>query len=98
LNRLLKNAKSFCRFVSGQFFSDFPILSAGPTPHVPLDNWEFTIRTTLRFCSGTRWSKLGTLWEGVSLDPLFAHVKTHAEYALVHSYRDSRRISCWEIC
>ncbi|MFA1539416.1 sulfite oxidase-like oxidoreductase [Actinomadura monticuli] len=24
---------------------DFPVLSAGPTPHVPLDEWEFTIST-----------------------------------------------------
>ncbi len=24
---------------------DFPVLSAGPTPHVPLDEWEFTIGT-----------------------------------------------------
>src|SRR5262249_16139926 len=22
---------------------DFPVLSAGPTPHVPLEQWEFTI-------------------------------------------------------
>ncbi|MFF4234967.1 sulfite oxidase-like oxidoreductase [Actinomadura geliboluensis] len=33
---------------------DFPVLSAGPTPQVPLDEWEFTISTE----SGTehRWS------------------------------------------
>ncbi|QKW34818.1 sulfite oxidase-like oxidoreductase [Actinomadura sp. NAK00032] len=33
---------------------DFPVLSAGPTPHVPLDEWEFTIGTE----TGTeyRWS------------------------------------------
>src|SRR3954454_23163959 len=23
---------------------DFPVLSAGPTPHTPLDEWSFTIR------------------------------------------------------
>jgi len=23
--------------------TDFPVLSAGPTPRVPLDQWEFTI-------------------------------------------------------
>ena len=29
----------------GQYLtSDFPILSAGPTPHVSLDQWEFTIQ------------------------------------------------------
>ena len=28
----------------GQYLTtDFPVLSAGPTPHVPLDKWEFTI-------------------------------------------------------
>ena len=29
----------------GQYLTtDFPVLSAGPTPHIPLDRWEFTIR------------------------------------------------------
>jgi DMSO/TMAO reductase YedYZ molybdopterin-dependent catalytic subunit len=28
----------------GQYLTtDFPVLSAGPTPHVPLEQWEFTI-------------------------------------------------------
>ena len=28
----------------GQYLTtDFPVLSAGPTPHVSLDKWEFTI-------------------------------------------------------
>jgi DMSO/TMAO reductase YedYZ molybdopterin-dependent catalytic subunit len=36
----------------------------------------------------TRWSKLGTLWEGVSLDTLFEDIKTDAQYTLVHSYGD----------
>ncbi|MEV0325692.1 sulfite oxidase-like oxidoreductase [Micromonospora echinospora] len=34
----------------------------------------------------TRWSKLGTTWQGVSLDTLLAGVDTAARYALVHSY------------
>ena len=34
----------------------------------------------------TRWSKLCTTWEGVSLDVLFADVETSADYALAHSY------------
>lgn len=34
----------------------------------------------------TGWSKLGTGWQGVSLDLLFAEVETAAEYAMVHSY------------
>ena len=104
----------------GQYLTtDFPVLSAGPTPRVPLDQWEFTIddgtnvlrrlnwksfrelpseTITVDIHCVTRWSKLGTVWEGVSLDAIFAGIKTDAEYALVHSYRDSRRISCWEIC
>ena len=29
----------------GQYLTtDFPVLSAGPTPHISRDRWEFTIR------------------------------------------------------
>ena len=94
----------------GQYLTtDFPVLSAGPTPHVPPDKWEFTINEgtdvlrrwdwksfrelpTETFTADlhcvTRWSKLETYWEGVSLDTMFADVKTDASYALVHSYGD----------
>ena len=94
----------------GQYLTtDFPMLSAGPTPHVSLDQWEFTIqdgtealrrwdwkafrnlpieKITVDLHCVTRWSKLGTFWEGASLDTMFADVKTDAEYALVHSYGD----------
>ena len=34
----------------------------------------------------TRWSKLQTEWQGVSLDTLLADVETSADYALVSSY------------
>ncbi len=34
----------------------------------------------------TRWSKLATTWEGVSLDTLLAEVETGADYASVDSY------------
>jgi DMSO/TMAO reductase YedYZ molybdopterin-dependent catalytic subunit len=92
----------------GQYLTeDFPVLSAGPTPRVPLDEWEFTITTesgrrhawdwtgfralpteevTVDLHCVTRWSKLGTAWEGVSVDTLLADVVTAADYALVHSY------------
>jgi DMSO/TMAO reductase YedYZ molybdopterin-dependent catalytic subunit len=92
----------------GQYLTeDFPVLSAGPTPKVDLDRWEFTVTTesggshrwswkelralpSERFTTDlhcvTRWSKLGTHWEGVSLDTLLADVETSAEYALVHAY------------
>src|SRR4051794_14514883 len=30
----------------GQYLTtDFPVLSAGPTPRVPLDRWQFTVTT-----------------------------------------------------
>ncbi|TDB84362.1 sulfite oxidase-like oxidoreductase [Actinomadura sp. KC216] len=92
----------------GQYVTDdFPVLSAGPTPRIPADEWEFTVtaesgrehRWTWRefldlpsetprvdiHCV-TKWSKLGTEWEGVSLDVLLADVETEADYALAHSY------------
>ena len=94
----------------GQYLTtDFPVLSAGPTPHVSLDRWEFTIddgterfeamglevvsriaerNVTVDLHCVTRWSKLGTSWEGVSLDTMLADVKTDASYAFVHSYGD----------
>jgi DMSO/TMAO reductase YedYZ molybdopterin-dependent catalytic subunit len=34
----------------------------------------------------TRWSKLGTSWEGVSLDTLLAEVETGADYVLVQCF------------
>ena len=34
------------RLPPGQYLTrDYPVLSAGPTPHVPLDRWEFTVTT-----------------------------------------------------
>ena len=94
----------------GQYLTtDFPVLSAGPTPRVSVDKWEFTIddgtevlkrwdwaslrelpteRITVDLHCVTRWSKLGTLWEGVSLDILFEDIKTDAQYTLVRSYGD----------
>ena len=92
----------------GQYLTgDFPVLSAGPTPRVPLDAWTFTVRTesgnvqewswaelvalpaeeiTVDIHCVTRWSKLDTVWRGVSLDTLLAAVESAADYALVHSY------------
>jgi DMSO/TMAO reductase YedYZ molybdopterin-dependent catalytic subunit len=54
-------------------------------------NWrEFRALPTERFTVDlhcvTRWSKLATEWEGVSLDTLLADVDTAAEYALVRSH------------
>ena len=36
----------------------------------------------------TRWSKLSTTWEGVSLDTLLANVKSDLPYAMFRSYGD----------
>jgi DMSO/TMAO reductase YedYZ molybdopterin-dependent catalytic subunit len=94
----------------GQYLTtDFPVLSAGPTPRISLDRWELTIdegtnvlRTwnwksfrdlptetfTVDIHCVTRWSKLGTSWEGVSLNRLFADLKTDARYTMVRSYGD----------
>ena len=86
----------------GQYLTpDFPVLSAGPTPHTPLTEWSFTIdggvRTPRRWrwdefrqlpaetittdihCV-TRWSKLDTVWEGVSLDTLLAEAGPTTDY------------------
>src|SRR5262245_39929544 len=69
---------------------DFPVLSAGPTPHTPLDRWTFSIEkggvlrqwtweefhalprvpVTADIHCVTRWSKLDTSWEGVTVDTL----------------------------
>src|SRR5215469_10254598 len=92
----------------GQYLTtDFTVLSAGPTPHVPLDQWEFTISDggqilrrwdwksfrelpsetfTADLHCVTRWSKLDTTWEGVSLDTLFKGLDTAASNATAHSY------------
>lgn len=86
---------------------DFPVLSAGPTPSIALDTWEFSLVTetgqtrtwswsqfralpsepvaTNIHCV-TRWSKLNTTWEGVSIDTLLTGVETTAGFAMAHSY------------
>ena len=83
------------------------MLSAGPTPDVPLEQWELTIddgKNVLRRWNWqafrelpteditvdihcvTRWSKVGTAWEGVSLDTLLNGVADDSSFALVRSY------------
>jgi len=87
----------------GQYVTnDFPVLSAGPTPHTPLADWDFTIvgevdelqrwtweefralpseTITVDISCVTKWTKLDTVWEGVSIDTLLGGVETSAEYA-----------------
>ena len=93
------------RVPPGQYVTrDFPVLSAGPTPHTPLTEWSFTIggliddprswtweeflalpseTATVDIHCVTKWSKLDTVWKGVSLDVLLDGVKTGAEHVLV---------------
>jgi len=94
------------RVPPGQYVTaDFPVLSAGPTPHTPLAKWTFSINggrepkswtweefralpseqlTTDIHCV-TRWSKLDTMWEGVSLDVLLGAVDYDVAFALAFS-------------
>jgi DMSO/TMAO reductase YedYZ molybdopterin-dependent catalytic subunit len=92
----------------GQYLvTDFPVLSAGPTPRVNTGSWELRITTetgqvhawdwaafralpsediTVDIHCVTKWSKLQTGWQGVSLDTLLAGVQTGAGFALARSY------------
>jgi len=97
------------RVPPGQYVTDdFPVLSAGPTPIVSLQEWLFTITDTrgdettwtweefnalptetptVDIHCVTKWSKLDTTWEGVSLDTLLGGVDTtSAQHAMAHSY------------
>jgi DMSO/TMAO reductase YedYZ molybdopterin-dependent catalytic subunit len=80
----------------GQYLvEDFPVLSAGPTPRTPLEEWGFAIvgevdeprrwtweefeelpseEITTDIHCVTKWSKLTTRWEGVSVDTLLEAV------------------------
>ena len=92
------------RVPPGQYVADdFPVLSAGPTPHRPLESWSFSIagevdepvqwtwdefralpseNITKDIHCVTKWSKLDTNWEGVSVDTLLDGVDTTAEHVL----------------
>ena len=90
------------RVPPGQYVTrEFPVLSAGPTPHSPLELWDFSIVGELEEPRGwsweefralpseeitrdihcvTKWSKLDTVWRGVSVNTLVAGIETAAEY------------------
>src|SRR6187399_3552681 len=96
------------RVPPGQYVTrDFPVLSAGPTPHTSLELWDFSIVGELDEPRGwtweefralpseeitrdihcvTRWSKLDTVWRGVSLDTLLENLQTEADFAMAVSY------------
>jgi DMSO/TMAO reductase YedYZ molybdopterin-dependent catalytic subunit len=47
------------RVPPGQYVtSDFPVLSAGPTPHTLLDQWSFTIQGAVREPVSWQWNEL----------------------------------------
>ena len=92
------------RVPPGQYLvDDFPVLSAGPTPHTLLERWDFSIQGDVKqprrwtweefralpsesitrdiHCV-TRWSKLDTDWEGVSVDTLLQQVEHDASYVV----------------
>jgi DMSO/TMAO reductase YedYZ molybdopterin-dependent catalytic subunit len=95
------------RVPPGQYVTaDFPVLSAGPTPHRPLESWSFSIagevddprqwtwdefralpseQITKDIHCVTKWSKLDTRWEGVSVDTLLDGVETAAEFVVAFS-------------
>ena len=96
------------RLPPGQYVvNDFPVLSAGPTPRVPVDEWRFTItgigtndrewdweqfqalpseEVTVDIHCVTKWSKLDTVWRGVSVDTLLSGIESLPAYVLAHSY------------
>src|SRR5881392_1423208 len=100
-----RDAASSSRVPPGQYVvTDFPVLSAGPTPRVNLDQWTFSIEgeidepkrwtwkeflalasetVTKDIHCVTKWSKLDTTWEGVSVDTLLEAVDHDSAYALV---------------
>ena len=92
------------RVPPGQYVTtDFPVLSAGPTPHTPPESWDFRVvgelddarrwtweefralpseEVTRDIHCVTKWSKLDTVWRGVSVDTLLDGVDTAAAYVL----------------
>jgi DMSO/TMAO reductase YedYZ molybdopterin-dependent catalytic subunit len=102
-----RTAADPARLPPGQYLtSDFPVLSAGPTPHQALDSWSFRIygavdepmswsweelqnlpneTVTVDIHCVTKWSKLDTVWTGVSIDQLLDGVETSGEYLMAHS-------------
>ncbi len=58
------------RLPPGQYLTDdFPVLSAGPTPRISLDDWEFTVVTELGQSHRWSWKELtGLSAESVTAD------------------------------
>jgi DMSO/TMAO reductase YedYZ molybdopterin-dependent catalytic subunit len=102
-----READSAHKLPPGQYETQgFPVLSAGPTPRIPLDRWQFTIATEqgkthswswpqllslaqeearVDIHCVTKWSKLDTVWRGVSIDPLLEGIQTPAQHVIQYS-------------
>jgi DMSO/TMAO reductase YedYZ molybdopterin-dependent catalytic subunit len=102
-----RNQRPEGRIPPGQYLvTDFPVLSAGPTPRTPLSDWTFSIigeidqpkrwswdefrklpsqTITRDIHCVTKWSKLDTVWEGVSVDTLLEGINTSADYVMAFS-------------
>jgi DMSO/TMAO reductase YedYZ molybdopterin-dependent catalytic subunit len=96
------------RVPPGQYAtSDFPVLSAGPTPRVRTEDWRFTVTTadgtertwsweemtalpaetvTVDIHCVTKWSKLDTTWEGVSVDTFLVDLGDPGPFVLARSH------------
>jgi DMSO/TMAO reductase YedYZ molybdopterin-dependent catalytic subunit len=97
------------RVPPGQYVTtDFPVLSAGPTPRSSLEEWSFSLRqggrtiaewgwtdfeklpqteVTVDIHCVTKWSKLDTLWRGVTFDDLLGAAgldATPASFVMAH--------------
>jgi DMSO/TMAO reductase YedYZ molybdopterin-dependent catalytic subunit len=89
--------------------SDFPVLTAGPTPRTALKDWSFEINGlvkkpirwtwdefrklksqfyTVDIHCVTKWSKLGTQWEGISVDTLLEYVELEPNAHFVTAFCD----------
>jgi DMSO/TMAO reductase YedYZ molybdopterin-dependent catalytic subunit len=95
------------RVPPGQYVTGgFPVLSAGPTPHIALQEWSFAIdgavdeprswtwteftalaaeTITVDIHCVTKWSKLDTIWKGVSVDTLLGALVSEAAYVTAWS-------------
>src|SRR5256714_5973173 len=58
------------RLPPGQYATnDFPVLSAGPTPHTPLDEWSFTLGGAVGGAKAWTWGEVVAIpSEGVTRD------------------------------
>jgi DMSO/TMAO reductase YedYZ molybdopterin-dependent catalytic subunit len=70
----------------------FPVLSAGPTPTVRLEDWSFFVKVGPRPVARFTWSEMDALpktrtWEGVTIDDVLAAagLAPPTPWVLVHS-------------